>query len=210
MAKPLPKIKPYRSAKYLKHIRSLPCCECGFPISEAHHVETGGMGTKCGDDLVVPLCGPQGRGCHQKADKSKASVKRYRPLAKKYSREWQEKQEGNPVVEVVALNRYGTAPERGYDHRWRQARNAYLADNPLCAECDKHGRVTPANIVDHIVPHKGNYALFWDTSNWQPLCKCCHDSKTAKEDGGFGNKGGKVSKSCDNNGIPTDTRHHWL
>lgn len=97
MAKPLPKTKPYRSAKYLKHIRLLPCCECGFPFSEAHHVQTGGMGTKCGDDLVIPLCGPQGRGCHQRADKSKTSVKRYTPLAKKYFREWQDKQTAKPV-----------------------------------------------------------------------------------------------------------------
>jgi hypothetical protein len=86
---PRPKPKPFRSAKYLKHIRSLPCCNCGYPTSEAHHVETGGMGTKCGDDLTVPLCGPSGRGCHQKADKSKTSVKRYKPLARKLFREWQ-------------------------------------------------------------------------------------------------------------------------
>jgi len=90
---PRPKPRPFRSAKYLKHIRSLPCCNCGYPVSEAHHVETGGMGTKCGDDLTVPLCGPSGRGCHQKADKSKTSVKRYKPLARKLFREWGAKQQ---------------------------------------------------------------------------------------------------------------------
>lgn len=93
---PRPKAKPFRSAKYLKHIRSLPCCNCGYPVSEAHHVETGGMGTKCGDDLTVPLCGPSGRGCHQKADKSKTSVKRYKPLARKLFREWGAKQQVTP------------------------------------------------------------------------------------------------------------------
>ncbi|WP_289184903.1 HNH endonuclease [uncultured Parasutterella sp.] len=30
--------------------------------------------------------------------------------------------------------------------------------------------------------------MFWDESNWQALCKHCHDVKTAKEDGGFGNE----------------------
>jgi 5-methylcytosine-specific restriction protein A len=30
-------------------------------------------------------------------------------------------------------------------------------------------------------------ALFWDQSNWQPLCHTCHSKKTAREDGGFGN-----------------------
>lgn len=43
-----------------------------------------------------------------------------------------------------------------------------------------------ATVVDHIVPHCGNQQLFWDTDNWQPLCKKHHDRKTATEDGGFG------------------------
>ncbi|MBO8183625.1 MAG: HNH endonuclease [Archaeoglobus sp.] len=81
----------------------------------------------------------------------------------------------------------GTAAQRGYDARWRRARKRFLAENPLCVECMKEGRLTPATVVDHIVPHKGNYELFWDESNWQPLCKRCHDKKTAREDGGFAN-----------------------
>lgn len=43
-----------------------------------------------------------------------------------------------------------------------------------------------ANVVDHIKPHRGDKVLFWDSANWQPLCKECHDRKTATEDGGFG------------------------
>ncbi len=43
-----------------------------------------------------------------------------------------------------------------------------------------------ADVVDHIIPHKGDQSLFWDSSNWQPLCKHHHDQKTAREDGGFG------------------------
>ncbi|MCT9125512.1 HNH endonuclease [Cupriavidus gilardii] len=41
-------------------------------------------------------------------------------------------------------------------------------------------------MVDHIVPHKGDSKLFWSRSNWQALCKPCHDRKAATEDGGFG------------------------
>jgi len=48
--------------------------------------------------------------------------------------------------------------------------------------------VNLARIVDHVIPHRGDQELFWDTSNWQPLCKRCHDVKTAGEDGGFGNR----------------------
>ncbi|MGM9590559.1 MAG: HNH endonuclease signature motif containing protein, partial [Faecousia sp.] len=40
------------------------------------------------------------------------------------------------------------------------------------------GRLTPATVVDHIIPHRGDRKLFWDESNWQPLCKDCHNRKT--------------------------------
>ncbi len=82
----------------------------------------------------------------------------------------------------------GSAAERGYDSRWRKARDAYLAKHPLCAECERAGQLTQATVVDHIIPHKGDYSLFWDSSNWQPLCKRCHDAKTNRQDGGFGNR----------------------
>ncbi|AFR18473.1 HNH endonuclease [Burkholderia pseudomallei] len=45
----------------------------------------------------------------------------------------------------------------------------------------------PASVVDHIVPHRGDAHLFWDQSNWQAMSKSCHDRKTARENGGFGN-----------------------
>lgn len=80
----------------------------------------------------------------------------------------------------------GSAASRGYGSRWRKARAAYLARHPLCAQCARKGRIAAASVVDHIVPHKGDQALFWDVANWQPLCKPCHDAKTAREDGGFG------------------------
>jgi 5-methylcytosine-specific restriction protein A len=38
-----------------------------------------------------------------------------------------------------------------------------------------------ATEVDHIIPHKGDMKLFWDSDNWQGLCKSCHSKKTAKE-----------------------------
>jgi 5-methylcytosine-specific restriction protein A len=82
--------------------------------------------------------------------------------------------------------RRGSAASRGYGHRWRKARDAFLRAHPLCAECERRGRVTAANEVDHIRPHKGDQAMFWDSSNWQSLCKTCHSTKTAAEDGGYG------------------------
>lgn len=78
----------------------------------------------------------------------------------------------------------GTSHQRGYDARWNKARIEHLDEHPLCVDCGKREYVMPATVVDHIVPHKGNDELFWDRSNWQSLCKPCHDRKTATEDMG--------------------------
>jgi 5-methylcytosine-specific restriction protein A len=51
----------------------------------------------------------------------------------------------------------------------------------LCVECLKENRLTPAEVVDHIKPHRGDPQLFWDVSNWQSLCVAHHNIKTAKE-----------------------------
>lgn len=80
----------------------------------------------------------------------------------------------------------GSAHQRGYTSRWQKARETYLQRNPLCKSHEAKGVIVEATIVDHIIPHKGDQKLFWDTSNWQSLCKTCHDKKTASEDGGFG------------------------
>lgn len=72
--------------------------------------------------------------------------------------------------------------EKGYGRRWQKARAAFLHAHPLCVRCEAQGKLTAATIVDHITPHRGDPALFWDRSNWQALCKSCHDRKTMTED----------------------------
>ena len=72
----------------------------------------------------------------------------------------------------------GGADARGYNAEWRRARKVFLQKHPLCAECRKNGKLTPATVVDHIIPHRGDRKLFWDENNWQSLCKDCHDRKT--------------------------------
>ena len=63
---------------------------------------------------------------------------------------------------------------------WRKLRAVKLAQQPLCEECLKQGRHTPAQMVDHIRPiNKGGAAL--DLSNLQSLCHACHNSKSARE-----------------------------
>lgn len=64
---------------------------------------------------------------------------------------------------------------------WIAGRLRYLRRNPLCVDCAELGAVEPATEVDHIEPHKGDRAKFFDRSNWQALCKSCHSRKTARE-----------------------------
>jgi len=66
---------------------------------------------------------------------------------------------------------------------WRAIRSAVLAREPLCRECGKRDVVRAATEVDHIDGNDANNA----PRNLQPLCKPCHSSKTAREQGGFGN-----------------------
>lgn len=79
-----------------------------------------------------------------------------------------------------------SAAARGYGRDWQKARAAYLAEHPLCVDCQARGLIRSATVVDHVVPHKGDQAIFWDVGNWQGLCTPCHDRKTATRDGGFG------------------------
>ena len=72
----------------------------------------------------------------------------------------------------------GSAAERGYDGKWRNARARFLRKHPLCIKCKEKGKLTPATVVDHIIPHRGDPVLFWDENNWQPLCRDCHGEKT--------------------------------
>jgi 5-methylcytosine-specific restriction endonuclease McrA len=43
--------------------------------------------------------------------------------------------------------------------------------------CEQISITTVADVVDHVVPHKGDMTLFWSEANWQPACKRCHDSR---------------------------------
>ena len=85
----------------------------------------------------------------------------------------------------------GSSNERLYGAAWQKVRADWLREHPLCQcpDCDEGRiRLREASVVDHKIPHRGNVALFWDRTNWQSMAKECHDSKTAREDGGFGRR----------------------
>ncbi|SFP62795.1 HNH endonuclease signature motif containing protein [Tranquillimonas alkanivorans] len=67
--------------------------------------------------------------------------------------------------------------QRGYTGTWDKARTAFLAKHPRCRRCGN-----PATVVDHVTPHKGDTALFWDKSNWQSLCTPCHSGAKQSEE----------------------------
>src|SRR5690242_18905492 len=75
-----------------------------------------------------------------------------------------------------------TADGRGYNYRWQQARLRFLQHNPLCVMCERDGLVTAADVVDHVTPHRGDQALFWDEANWQALCAHHHSSDKQREE----------------------------
>ncbi|AIJ10549.1 DUF968 domain-containing protein [Edwardsiella anguillarum] len=60
-----PKFQRWESGKYTRWVKTQPCCGCGNPADDPHHIINsglglGGIGTKTHDLFVIPLC----RRCH--------------------------------------------------------------------------------------------------------------------------------------------------
>lgn len=70
---------------------------------------------------------------------------------------------------------------------WRKLREVYMHEHPLCDECLKKGKVTPATDVHHKKsPFKGgevNYNLLLDYDNLESVCKDCHGEIHANQQG---------------------------
>jgi 5-methylcytosine-specific restriction protein A len=72
------------------------------------------------------------------------------------------------------------AGKRAYTHlykkiAWERLRSVVLSEEPFCRYCKAEGKLMPADVVDHIIPHKGDMALFMDMDNLQAVCKNHHD-----------------------------------
>lgn len=80
---------------------------------------------------------------------------------------------------------------RGYGNKWARRAALFRTQYPLCgmrpnnqppvmSQCHDQQRVTLAYQVDHVIPHRGNQALFWDEPhNWQSLCAACGARKSS-------------------------------
>lgn len=103
-------------------------------------------------------------------------------------------------------NRQG-ASKRGYSTNWRKLRDAVLK-----TPCVVTGAPwNPSFHLDHIIPRaQGGRDV---PSNLQWVSARVHAAKTARNDGGFGNKinnsKGYYKTGCNAQGIPLGKNHHW-
>lgn len=79
-----------------------------------------------------------------------------------------------------ADRRRGSARDRGYTTKWDKASKGHLDHHPLCVYCamgawGEDPRDTPATLVDHLIPHRGDQAVFWNRADWTSSCAECHD-----------------------------------
>src|SRR5262245_11306583 len=57
---------------------------------------------------------------------------------------------------------------------WARRRAHQLMIEPLCRLCLEAGRVTPATVADHVVPHRGDFTAF-RLGQLRSLCADCHN-----------------------------------
>ncbi len=64
--------------------------------------------------------------------------------------------------------------------QWKNLRQSYIRQHPLCEKCLKYGRVTPAKDCHHIIPFltgrtdNERWKLLLDDNNLMSVCKKCH------------------------------------
>jgi len=67
-------------------------------------------------------------------------------------------------------------------HEWEQVRLIALnRDRFLCVHCFNNKKITPADVVDHIIPIKVDWSLRLTLSNLQALCHKHHNRKTYED-----------------------------
>lgn len=75
----------------------------------------------------------------------------------------------------VADRRRGSARQRGYSRAWDKASTGHLRNSPLCLYCKLIGRDEPADLTDHLYPHRTYEGVFWLKAYWVSCCDDCHN-----------------------------------
>jgi 5-methylcytosine-specific restriction protein A len=77
-------------------------------------------------------------------------------------------------------NKYQRDPEsnKRYGRSWKRIRDRYIKTHTLCEECQRQGRLTPAEEVHHIIPLANGGSN--NKENLMSLCKSCHSRITAQ------------------------------
>ena len=71
--------------------------------------------------------------------------------------------------------RRGSSRARGYNSAWDKASRGHRAKHPLCRYCALVGEVKAADLTDHLYPHRGDQAVFWNSAYWVSACNDCHN-----------------------------------
>lgn len=86
----------------------------------------------------------------------------------------------------MQYNKYERDPatKKRYGRSWKRIRDRYIAAHPLCEECKRDDKLTPADEVHHILPlSKGGTHR---DDNLMSLCTSCHSTITARDGGRWG------------------------
>ena len=115
---------------------------------------------------------------------------------------------GNPTKWADSRSDEAKAYRKLYwTNRWKAVRRQQLQAQPLCQNCLKHGRITPATVCDHIDPASKLDASTFFVGPFQSLCDAepyrCHSSAKQSEE-----RLGYV-KGATPDGRPTDANHPW-
>lgn len=95
-----------------------------------------------------------------------------------------------------------------WSKEWRAFRAAVLRERP---RCEVAGCGDGSAQVDHVISRRRGGAPL-DRANARALCRSHHSEKTARRDGGFGNKRGDGdvrARGCGVDGRPLDPLHPW-
>lgn len=92
-------------------------------------------------------------------------------------------------------NKYHRDPKtyKRYSNRWKQIRQLYIKEHPVCEICEKKGIIKAVEEVHHLIPlSKGGTNR---ADNLMSLCKSCHSKITATEGGRWGKNSKKLQNS---------------